>query len=107
MSWWSELCPPGEPPKVRFGGPIGISTLTILLSWWCAELVTRPDGEHVDCLRTLADVDRVLLEVINDIKRGPTTSNPTPSPPAPTPQSPEQADSTTMPPRKRKRSAKH
>jgi hypothetical protein len=103
MKWWSELCPLGKPPKVQFGGPTGMITLVILLSWWCAPLLTRPDEEQADCLRTLKDVDRVLLAAIDDIKRRPAPSTPTPSPATSTPQSHKRTNTAEMPPPKRKR----
>lgn len=68
MEWWSEICPPGGVQNVWFGGPTGICTVIVLISWWCAQLKARPEREHIDCLRTLKDVDRVLLAAIKDIR---------------------------------------
>lgn len=106
MKWWRELCPPGEPPKVQFGGPTGICTLIVLLSWWCAPLVTKSGGEQADYLRTLADVDHALLEAIDDIRRHPATSTPTPLPPASTLKPRKRGNSTGTLPRKRARSTR-
>lgn len=68
MKWWGEICPPGGVPRIQFGGSSGVYTLVVLLSWWCRLLKVRPHGEHADCLRILADVDRVLLAAINEIR---------------------------------------
>ena len=86
MGWWGEICPPGGAPRIQFGGSTGVYTLIVLLSWWCRLLKVKPRGEHADCLRTLTDVDRVLLVAINAI---PTTSPPPPSQPQKQPASPE------------------
>jgi hypothetical protein len=76
MDWWSEICPPGGAPSVQFGGSTGISTLVILMSWWCALLKDKPDEEHADCLRTLKDVNCVFVAAINDLKDRPTVPAP-------------------------------
>ncbi|KAF9791998.1 hypothetical protein BJ322DRAFT_1015928 [Thelephora terrestris] len=73
MEWWAEICPP-RGPGVKFGGPTGIYTLIVLMSWWCALLEGKPQKEHADCLRILKDIDRVLLTTINNIKSCPTAS---------------------------------
>ena len=67
-TWWSEICPPDEEPKVHFGGPTGISTFVVLLSWWCSQLRGKPNREQASCLSILEDLDRVLLDAINNIK---------------------------------------
>ena len=76
MEWWAEICPPVG-PGVKFGGPTGIYTLTVLMSWWCALLKDKPERERTDCLRILEGVDRVLSTAINDMKNHPTTSTST------------------------------
>lgn len=107
MGWWSEICPPGGVPSVRFGGPTGIYTLVVLLSWWCTLLKARAGKEHADCLHTLTDVDRVLLAAINEIKSHPTTpsllSPPSPLPPT---QPRKRANSGEMTSERQKRSAR-
>lgn len=71
MDWWSEICPPGRKPSVQFGGPTGISTLVVLVSWWCTALRLEPNNAQTDCLRTLKEIDRVFLEAINGIRNHP------------------------------------
>ena len=77
-----------------FGGPTGIYTLIVLVSWWCSSLSTKPDGEHADCLRTLDDIDRVLKTAINNIVGQPGTTSTAISTtlPLPTPQSYKRAN---------------
>jgi hypothetical protein len=67
-TWWTEICPPDGEPKVRFGGPTGISTFVVLLCWWCSQLRNKPNRERDSCLSVLGDVDRVFLEAIDSIK---------------------------------------
>lgn len=84
-TWWSDICPPNEEPRVRFGGLTGISTFVVLLSWWCSQLRNKPKREQADCLSILEDVDRVFLETINDIKNPSAVLAPAPRPrPTPT-----------------------
>ena len=71
--WWSEICS-GATPSVRFGGPTGIYTVIVLMSWWCTLLKDEPIEQQADCLRTLAHIDCVLLTAINEIKAHLTTS---------------------------------
>jgi len=80
MEWWSEICPPGGVPSVRFGGPTGVYSLVVLMTWWCVLLKSKPDEEHADCLRTLTDIDRVLMAAINGFGNRSTTSTPMFSP---------------------------
>ena len=64
MGWWAEICPPGGVQNVHFGGSTGVSTVIILMSWWCLLLKDKPSGEHTDCLCMLEDINQVLLAVI-------------------------------------------
>jgi len=98
MTWWLEICPSGGVPSVGFGGPTGIYTLVVLLSWWCTLLEARAGEERTECLRVLADVDRALLAAINEIKSHPTAASP--------PQPRKRANSGEMASERRKRSAK-
>lgn len=107
MEWWSEISPPGRVPRIRFGGPTGIYSLVVLLSWWCKLLKDRSGKEHADCLRILTDVDYAMLAAINDIENHPTTPTLTlslTSPPPPS-QPRKRGNSEEMSPRKRKRSS--
>lgn len=89
MWWWAELCPPGEAPKVQYGGSTGMYTIVVLLSWWCTLLKGKPEGEHAECLQTLEDVDHVLVATIDDLEKNPITSTaPPPTPTAPPPTTP-------------------
>ena len=103
VEWWDELCPPGKTPSVRFGGPTGVYSLIVLMSWWCTLLKTRPDNERTDCLCMLTDIDRVLLTTIGNIRSHVTTSASMLSSPCPS-QPLKRANSreTTLP-QKRKR----
>ena len=68
MEWWAEISPFADVPCIAFGGPTGIYSLVVLLSWWCALLKTRPVEEHTDCLRTLTDIGRDLSRVVTEIR---------------------------------------
>ena len=106
MEWWTEIRPPGEVPRVQFGGPTGMYSLVVLLSWWCTLLAAKPDKERVECLRVLEDVDRVLVMTLDDLKKNTTTppsAPPSPTTPLPYSQSRKRANVDEFPPRKRKR----
>lgn len=109
VQWWGEICPPSGAPKVRFGGPTGIYTLVVLLSWWCLLVRTKPVHEHADCLRTLTDVNHTLLTAVDGLKSHPTASAsallPPASPPLPS-QSRKRANIEEVSSRKRTRSGK-
>jgi len=81
MEWWSEICPPGGVPSVRFGGPTGIYALVVLLSWWCTLLKGKTDKERADYLQTTVAVNHAFLAAINGIKNHPTTLTPSLLPP--------------------------
>jgi hypothetical protein len=107
MEWWAEISPHGGTASIRFGGPTGIYTLVVLLSWWCTQLKAKPNREHADCLRTLQDVDRVLLATVNDMRTNPaarasTLLSPTTPPPPSQPRKRPNAEELSS--RKRKRS---
>jgi len=108
MGWWSEISPRGGVPNIRFGGPTGVYSLVVLLSWWCTLLKARPSEEHVDCLRTLTDVDHALSVVIGDIENHSTTPTSMLSPTSPPPPSQprKRANPGETSPRKRHRSAR-
>ena len=74
MEWWAEISPPSGVPSIRFGGPMGIYSLVVLMSWWCTRLKDKSDEERVDCLRLLKDIDRVLSTTVNDMKSHRTSS---------------------------------
>jgi hypothetical protein len=120
MEWWAEIYSHGGLPSVQFGGPTGMCGLVVLLSWWCALLQARPVEEHADCLRTLADVGRVLSLAVMETRNinriiapaeteDPATSSSTPSspisPPLPS-QSRKRANSGKVSSRKRARSGR-
>ena len=120
MGWWAEICPPGGVQNVHFGGSTGVSTVIVLMSWWCLLLKDKPSGEHTDCLRMLEDINQVLLVVIKDLKgidqllttvmsdlqNHSTTSTIVLSPAIPPPQARKQASSEDMLSRKRMRAGK-
>lgn len=87
MSWWEEIKATGSPVNVCFGGPTGMYNLVVLVSWWCSLLKDRPDAELTDYLRTLEDIDRVVLSAICDTDSSsiPASSCGVPSPGASTP----------------------
>lgn len=85
MRWWEDI-----KTSVCFGGPTGIYTLIVLMSWWCSLLKGRPDNELTDCLRTLEDIDGVILSTVHNLNGQPPvtpsligsspTASPTPTP---------------------------
>ena len=106
MSWWAEICLAGV-LGVQFGGPTGICTLAVLMSWWCVRLKEKLDEECTDCLRILKDIDKVLLMAIDNIKSHPATSTLTLPSTAPPPSQPrKRVNSEHMSPRKRTRSSR-
>ena len=85
---------------------MGIYSLVVLLSWWCSLLRAKPEIEHIDCLRTLEEVNRALVATVNNLKNRPTASISTLSAPA-TPHSSsrsrKQENSEELAPQKQKR----
>ena len=73
MEWWTEIRPPNG-PGVQFGGPTGIFSLVVLMSWWCALLKEKPEEERADCYRILKDIDQVFSMAINNMKNRPAIS---------------------------------
>ena len=84
MRWWE-----GIKGSVGFGGPTGIYTLVVLVSWWCTLLKGQPNGELADCLRALEDINAVFLSVIRNMNNErPTTLSSTRSSPVAPPVAP-------------------
>ena len=79
MSWWEEIKAKGS---VRFGGPTGMYSLVVLMTWWCSLLEGRPDNELIDCLRTIEEIDNAILSVVRN------TNSPSPTLPSPSQSSP-------------------
>ena len=74
--WWEEISSTGTKRDICFGGPTGIYTIVVLMSWWCTLLKNRPDTELTDCLRVLEEVDRTILATVRDVANRPTASSP-------------------------------
>lgn len=106
MAWWAEICSEGETPGVCYGGPSGIYSLVVLMSWWCALLKEEPEHKRIDLNLTLTNIDAVFQLAIDEIASG--ADNTSSSPPAPTPppssQPRKRAGSTATSPQKRLRS---
>lgn len=112
MRWWEEISTAEGVVNVRFGGPTGIYTLVVLMSWWCKQLKGKPESELVDCLLTLEDIDRAFLSAIHDINspspaapslNGSPPGGPT-VPPTPQPRGCKRSTPGELPSRKRLRS---
>jgi hypothetical protein len=71
MCWWEEIKISNVTVNVRYGGPTGVYTLVVLVSWWCLLLKGQPDNELVDCLRTIEDIDRVISSAIHNTSNQP------------------------------------
>lgn len=108
MHWWEEL-----KTSVHFGGPTGIYTFIVMVTWWSSLLKGRPDNELANYLRTLEDVDRVLLSAIRNTTNQSPASSPTErspmvppvlAPPAPQPRGSKRSISVGPSSRKRLRS---
>ena len=104
MGWWTEICPPGGILSIKFGGPTGIYSLVVLMTWWCMLLKTKPDKERTNCLRMLTDIDRVFLEAIKEIKASSTSMSLSPTTPPPSTQPRKRGISEEMLPCKHGRS---
>ena len=103
--WWVEICHPNGRSSVQFGGPTGIYSLVVLITWWCKLLRAKPDAEHVECIRALEDIDRALVAAINDIKhRATSTTLLSPTTPPPSSQPRKRAGSEVRLSQKRMRS---
>ena len=76
IQWWDEINSTSNTTNVYFGGPTGISTIVILMSWWCKLLKGQPDANLSDCLRTLEEVDRAILAAVQDVRNRSSTSPP-------------------------------
>ena len=74
MGWWEQVKSAG----VGFGGPTGMYTIVVLVSWWCSLLDGRPESELSDCLRTLDEIDQTILSAVRDTTDQP-RATPTPS----------------------------
>ena len=81
MNWWGEI----KSANVCFGGPTGMYTLVVLMSWWCSLLKGRPNDELSDCFRTLDDIDCTILSTIRNMAGQPSPTIPvstvSPTPP--------------------------
>ncbi|KAF9782108.1 hypothetical protein BJ322DRAFT_1110992 [Thelephora terrestris] len=101
MRWWEEMKISNATDNVRYGGPTGVYTLIVLVSWWSSLLAGQPENELTDCLRTVEDIDRAILSAIRAPNDQP------PATPSPAGSSPTTSPALTPPaprPRGRKRS---
>ena len=82
MNWWEEI----KSADVCFGGPTGMYTLVVLMTWWCSLLKGHPNDKLSDYFRTLDDIDRTILSAIRNMASQPSpaipasTISPTPPP---------------------------
>jgi len=72
IAWWDEI----KASNLYFGGPTGTYTLIVLVTWWGLLLKGRPNGDTSDYLRTLDDIDRTILSVVDSRKTPPGKSTP-------------------------------
>jgi hypothetical protein len=103
--WWEEI-----KTSAHFGGPTGVYTFIVLVSWWSSLLKGRPDDELADCLCILEDADRVILSAIHNASDQPPavspptesslTVSPVPAPLAPQPRGSKRGIAEGQPPRK-------
>ena len=104
IAWWGEI----KASNLYFGGPSGMYALIVLMVWWCSLLKNRPSDEAADHIRTLGDIDRTILSVINSRNPPPGESSPMTSTIAatPRPRGSKRATSEEGPSRKRLRSGR-
>ena len=62
MSWWEEI----KSSNLYFGGATGMCSLVVAMVWWGKLLEDRPNGDLINYLRTLADIDRSIASVIRE-----------------------------------------
>lgn len=103
MTWWAEICSEGESSGVQFGGPTGIYSLVVLLTWWCALLKDEPNHKHIDCLVTIANVEVVLRLTVDELESSAIIASVTPTPAPPPSSQLRKRGSSETPPRKRMR----
>ena len=78
MRWWKEVKPAG----VCFGGPTGVYSIIVLMSWWCSLLKGQPDDKLTDFLHVIDDIDQVILSSIQGITGQPCPTSAPGSPPS-------------------------
>lgn len=81
MKWWEEIISPGAASGVRFGGPTGIYSLVVLMTWWCSLLKMKPVEEHTHCISTIVQIDYAFITAIDSIRNGCGSSSPPSSQP--------------------------
>lgn len=74
--WWDELVSAGDFTAVCVGGPTGISTLVVLMSWWSKLLKGYPDAKLADFHRVLEDIDNTMVAAVLDVRGQPSVSGP-------------------------------
>ena len=68
IQWWDELKSASNTMNIFFGGPTGIYTVIVLMSWWSALLNDRPDSELTDFVRILDEINRAILAAIQNAR---------------------------------------
>lgn len=74
--WWDEITSTDNTKDICFGGPTGIYTLIVLMSWWSTLLKGQPDTRLTDLIRTLEEIDRAICAAVQDARNQSTTSLP-------------------------------
>jgi hypothetical protein len=96
MGWWEVVKSTGD----VVGGPTGMYTFVVLMSWWCSLLERQPSRDRSDYLRTLEDIDRALLSALHNTTSPPRTPATPPTTPT-TPAAPPTTSTTRPAPRPR------
>ena len=60
-AWWDSI---SGTAHVGFGGPTGIYTMVVLMTWWCSLLRDRSDSDRADCVVLVDKLNLAILEAI-------------------------------------------
>lgn len=60
-AWWEEI---SGNAHVGFGGPTGIYTMVVLISWWCSFLENQPASDRSPYNHIVEKLNSAILEAI-------------------------------------------
>ena len=62
--WWSEI---SKADCIGVGGPTGIYTMVVLMTWWCSLLKGRPDSQHTEYTVMVEQLNRAILAAVSHV----------------------------------------
>lgn len=61
-TWWDEI---SETAQVGFGGPTGIYTMVVLMSWWCSFLENQSGSDRSAYNLIVDKLNSAILEAVS------------------------------------------